>query len=58
LLAGFGNTSQLSVELPAGLTYTSDSGVFPVPVRKPSSGVLLAGGLLVLLLPKARRRRS
>jgi hypothetical protein len=60
----FQNTAQLSLVLPPGVTYTSDSGVFlsqSVSTPEPGSAVLLGAVLLALggyRFYSSRRRRA
>ena len=55
----FGDTAQLQIELPAGVTFTSQSGTFmtevPAPVPLPPAFALLAAPLLMLRRRLARR---
>jgi hypothetical protein len=44
----FGNSAHLSLILPAGVPWTSESGVFLQGVPEPGTGVLLAAGMLCL----------
>jgi len=57
--ADAGHTAQLSIQLPAGFGYQSDSGVFLTEVPQPGDGTLLALGLFALATPLrgSRRRR-
>ena len=57
----FGHTAQLGLQLPAGVTYESESGVLlsaaPPPVPEPATWAMLVTGLLLVLpLQRARRR--
>lgn len=61
--SNLGNTANLSLLAPAGLTFTSESGLFliaaeptPAPVGEPASLSLFAVGLLAL--GAGRRRRQ
>jgi hypothetical protein len=52
----FGNSARLSLILPAGVSWTSESGVFLQGVPEPSMGALLAAGLLsVSAVARVRR---
>lgn len=61
----FGHTFQVSLDLPAGVTYTSDSGVFltaqppgpPAGVPEPTSLALAGAGLALLFVRRAGVRR-
>jgi hypothetical protein len=44
----FGNSAHLSMILPAGVPWTSESGVFLQGVPEPATGALLAAGVLCL----------
>ncbi|WP_141694756.1 VPLPA-CTERM sorting domain-containing protein [Candidatus Thiodiazotropha endoloripes] len=58
MVANFGNTANLSISLPDGLGYTSDSGVFlsvnPVPI--PAAAWLFGSGLLGFIGVSRRNR--
>ncbi len=54
----FGHTAKLSIDAPAGITFSSDSGAFLVPVPEPSSTALLALGLAMLVAAAARPRAA
>ncbi|MBL8534218.1 MAG: hypothetical protein JNL33_10245 [Betaproteobacteria bacterium] len=59
----FSNTSAITLDLPPGLAYTSDSGVLltevPPPVPEPQTwALLIAGGLLLLGKSAALSRRQ
>ena len=49
-IVDFGNTAQLAVILPEGLSFTSSSGVFLTPVPEPAAVWLIAVALLALWL--------
>ncbi|MGA2230869.1 MAG: PEP-CTERM sorting domain-containing protein [Tepidisphaeraceae bacterium] len=52
----YGDTAALSFELPAGVTYTSASGVFDsVAVPEPGAGLLVLGALAAATLRRRRR---
>ena len=59
--ASFGNTAQLSLLVPEGVTVRSVSGHFlaePLaPVPEPATGAMLAAGLVLLQLVQRTRRR-
>ena len=54
----FGNSAHLSLILPAGVPWTSESGVFLQGVPEPRIGALLAGGMLGLSAASRVRRAS
>ena len=58
-LADFSHTLQISLDLPQGVTYTSESGAFltapPAPTPEPSTWVPVLAGLAVLAFRKFRR---
>lgn len=45
-IADAGHTAQISLQLPPGFAFTSDSGVFLTEVPEPNTALLLASGLL------------
>jgi hypothetical protein len=58
-LVDFSNTGTLGLSLPAGLTFTSGTGLFLTsPVPEPSTTLLLALGLTVLVFSASGRRRG
>jgi hypothetical protein len=62
-IADFANTASLGLVLPAGLSFTSDSGVFlsrsaPDSVPEPGSLSLLGGGIAVGALAWRRRKST
>jgi hypothetical protein len=54
----FGNTAHLSLILPAGVSWTSESGVFLQSVPEPSAGVQVAAGLFCTALVRRMRGAS
>ena len=57
-LADAGHTAQISLQLPPGFTFTSDSGVFLTQVPEPSTVLLLTSGLLAIAATRRRRCRG
>lgn len=53
----FGNSAHLRFELPAGVTFTSESGLLLTAVPEPAPAALLLAGLAVLGWLERRRRR-
>ena len=54
--AKFGDTAFLSIDLPAGLAFTSESGVLLTAVPEPETWALMIAGLLALGYHAQRRR--
>jgi hypothetical protein len=50
-----GHTAQISLQLPPGFTFTSDSGVFLTQVPEPNTALLLTTSLLGLATTRWRR---
>ena len=56
--ADFGNSALISLVLPDGATYASDSGVFLTPIAEPASASLLALGLAGMIALRKRGHRA
>lgn len=54
----FGNSAHLSMILPAGVPWTSESGVFLQGVPEPGTGALLGAGMLCLGIVRPVRGRT
>jgi hypothetical protein len=57
-IADAGHTAQISLQLPPGFTFTSDSGVFLTQVPEPNTAWLLTSGLLAIATTRRRRCRG
>jgi hypothetical protein len=61
-LAGFADTAQLSIDLPSGFTFTSNSGVLlsqaPQSAPEPATWLLMTAGLAALRMSAWRGRRA